>query len=366
MKNLYIARCSELISNQNDVKIWNSIYKMLPPSISLIDRTGYIRMPFKFRTYEPFHMIRDISNFNKTYKECCQIEAEKIFSLSKKIDKPITILYSGGIDSTTVVVSFLETLGLNEFRTRVQLAMTVESITENPRFYYDHLRHYSNIISSENIGNLLDGESLVVTGEFNDQLFGSDIVGEIYRYGDSTQLHNKIDSEYITGWMNKFMTKHESYVWFDLIYEQIRNAAPCEVSTNYHFFWWYNFCLKWQSVYFRMLVRLDSKLRPRITKEFLDTYLHHFFSSSNFQKWSMLNHSKKIDNTWPSYKNAAKEVIYNFNKDSEYRDQKLKDGSLYRLFLQKKTIEAITDDWQFLDSIDPSEYYLSDNSFANY
>jgi hypothetical protein len=216
------------------------------------------------------------------------------------------------------------------------------------------------------MGSLLNGDSIVVTGEFNDQLFGSDIIAEINRYGDYENLYNPYTRQFVISWFSRFMDLNSANIWFDILDDQIKKVAPCEVSTNFHFLWWYNFCLKWQCVFFRMLVRMDSDLRHLVNDHFVKNHIYHFFPGENFQKWSMLNHDKKIISDWKSYKLESRKIIYNYTKDESYRNEKIKQGSLYRLFLQKKVVEAITDEYDFLETLNQEEYYLSDNSFANY
>lgn len=365
MKSLYIARCNDLFNlNTPDVKKWSSVYKMIPTNVSLVDRCSYVKMPYRFKLYEPFNMPRDLSNFNLTYEQCCDKRAAELIALSRSINKPITVFYSGGIDSTAVLIAFMKALDPQELKSRIKVALTLDSINENVNFYYDYIRPRCTMISSEYMSSMIDGSSIVVGGEHNDQLFGSDIIGNIYRFGNYDQIHKPYTREFIVGWMKRTMTEAEANVWFDVLDNQIRKTAPCEVRTNFHFFWWYNFCFKWQCVFFRMFTRMDTDQRSKLNDEFINTYYHHFYSSVDFQKWSMLNHRLKLGDDWGGYKLESKKYIYDYNKDEKYRDEKIKSGSLYRLFLQKKTAVALTDSYEFIDNaINPIDFYQVDNSF---
>ena len=53
----------------------------------------------------------------------------------------------------------------------------------------------------------------------------------------------------------------------------------------------------------------------------------HFFESDSFQLWSVYNHEKKITTNVQSYKQPAKEFIYEFDKNEDYRAFKRKYGS---------------------------------------
>jgi len=52
------------------------------------------------------------------------------------------------------------------------------------------------------------------------------------------------------------------------------------------------------------------------------------FDTEEFQLWSMNNPDSKIKDTMTSYKWPAKDYIFDYTKDSNYRDTKLKVGSL--------------------------------------
>jgi hypothetical protein len=364
MKSFYIANAGYLNQNLPGVAPWHNIYKMIGVHSTLVDRCESIQMPYNFKLYESFKMPRDLVGFNKTYEDCCEARTKELVELSRHLNKPITIFYSGGIDSTLVLVSFMKYLSKEEFRTRVRVALSMESIMENENFYYDYVRSSCITVSSDNIHSMFDGSSIVVGGEHNDQLFGSDVIGNIYRvtngFGDMNKPYSR---EHVLKWFNNFMDESTGNMWFDLLDHHIKTQAPCEVITNFHFWWWLNFSFKWQNVFFRMIVRINKDHRKNITHEFVSNYFHHFYSTENFQKWSMLNHDLKIKDSWATYKWESKRLIYEFNHDESYFKNKVKIGSLGKLFLQKSMPQALTSDFEYLDEINVSDYYNPNNGF---
>lgn len=371
MKSLYLARCQTLATYpKKDVELWANINKLIGFNVGLVDRASGIDMPFNLKIYPGFEMpsLKNVT-FNLTYEDCCNEQAQHIIAKSKLLNKPITVLYSGGIDSTLVLISLMKNLDPSEYRDRITVALSIDSMIENPNFYHKHIRNQFNIISSDNIGSLLNGKSIVVGGEHNDQLFGSDIIGSIYRETDFSDIHKPYTREFITSWfVKKGLTVKAANVWFDLLDYQIKTKAECNVTTNYQFFWWYNFCFKWQNVFFRILTVIDKNKRDIITQEFINDNFLHFYSSKSFQLWSMTNSDKKMLENWNSYKIESKKVIFDFNKDEDYFINKVKIGSLYKLFIQKDTAEAIDSDFNIIDDgkLIPSEFYNPNNSFSNY
>jgi hypothetical protein len=367
VNQIYAAYCGKLNSNRtNDLALWSGMYKMLSLNVPLIDRANHVIMPYNLTTYPRCALPKDLSNFDLTYEQCCEHRVAGIVELSRRLNKPITIFYSGGIDSTMVLISFMKYLSPQELKSRVQVSMSVDSIYENKNFYHDYIRKMCNIVPSEQMSNIVDGSSILVDGELNDQLFGSEIIGNMYRKDFFSGIGEKYSREFIVNWyVFNNITKESANKWFDVIDDHIKIQAPCEVKTNYQFFWWWNFIFKWQSVYLRIFLRMDTNLRPLVNHEFIDTYVHHFYSTPEFQKWSMLNHHLKLQDSWKTYKWEAKRLIYEYNKDTVYRDNKVKVGSLYHLYGQKKAAECMTTNFKFidLDDFDPTVFYNPNNNF---
>lgn len=361
MTQLLLCRNDKLEDkSKDDVVNWYQIYKMIPTNICQIDRCNIIKSPYNFRN--DFPVPTDLSNFNKTYKEICIDRAERLIAHSRAINKPIIILYSGGIDSTTVVTSFMIACG--NIRDNIFIALNTQSIRENSKFYYEHIRGKFRTIPSEQTLDLLDGSCIMVGGEFNDQLFGSDICKKIIDLYGFDYINQRYTEKNVTDFfIHLGMTTQGAKVWFDLVDNQIKVTNLCEIKNVKDFFWWLNFSFKWQSVYYRIVSRSQKDDSSNITKEFLDTYYHQFFVTEDFQKWSMLNPDKKIGSTWTSYKLTAKQFIFDYNRDQDYFDNKAKAPSLHNIFRQRNVPDALDSNYRPIWVIDKNEFYLSDNSF---
>jgi hypothetical protein len=363
MKNLLLSKCRLLDNREKpDVALWFEIYKMINLNVFLVDRFNLIKTPYRYEN--KFNIPKLPAVFNKTYEDICLERAQRIMQHSKNINKPITVLWSGGIDSTTVLVSFLRACP-NDLD-NIYVALNTNSIIENPRFYYDYVRKNFNLLPSENIFDLLNGNSLMVGGEFNDQLFGSDILKEVKDFNGMDLVNAKRTKDNIVPFfLSKGFTKEGANKWYDLLDNHIKNVCPVDINTVHLFFWWYNFCFKWQSVYYRIPSRMTNQ--ALLSDEFLSKYYWQFFESEDFQIWSMLNPDKKINKTWESYKIEAKKFIFDFNKDQDYFDNKIKIGSLHFIFRQRTIPDALAIEngkYHFIEKLDPTEFYMEDNSFT--
>lgn len=358
MNKLLLSKCTCFQDvTKSDVKDWYSIYKLINLNVDLVDRCDKIKTPYIYHNYFP---IPNIPNgFNKTYKEICIERANQILKHAATINKPITILYSGGIDSTAVVVSFLLATSNTD---NINIALNAASIQENPNFYYSHIRGKFNLIPSERTLDLLTGDCIMVGGEFNDQLFGVDFI----KLFPTEQLFEPYtESNIVPFFEHAGMDPNQSKIWFSLLHDHIRTNRYCEIKYVTDFFWWFNFSFKWQSIYFRIISR--TRHRDLITTDFLNTYYHQFYNTDDFQYWSMMNPDKKIVGNWRGYKITTKEFILEYTRDQEYFNNKVKIGSLSGIFRQHSVPNAfaINEDntFEFIDIVNKDIYYNPINSF---
>jgi hypothetical protein len=346
--------------NSDDVKLWGGIYNYLAPNKTLVDRSGTISMPFNIVVYDDFKLPTLNYNFNKTFEDICLETAQRILNHQDTISKPIYLFYSGGIDSVTVLVSFLKLLSLKEAADRISIIMTSDSIVEYPKMYNEIIRPNFHILSSDNVENFFDRRAILLTGGQGDKIFGTDNIGKIYRQGNFDQLGMAFSEKFITSfWVSVGIPVNSAKVWFRLLDEQIKNCGVY-VYSNYDFLWWFNFLLEWQSEYFLFSLRS----RHPLNFDYYQNYMFAFFNTIDHQLWSINNLDKKIKNTWSSYKFIAKNFIYSYNQDAGYRDNKIKGPSLNRLFHSRKTPMGIDCNFNMFESIKIRSIYNDKNSFS--
>lgn len=365
-----------------DTKIYCGSKNIILNVLPLIDRTGLTKSPYDFAIYDDHLMPTPDESFNLSYQECCDLRTKEIIDLANKKNIPIRILWSGGIDSTLVLVSFLKQMSQSEAKEKLVVSLSSGSIMEN-YFFYNKFVRYLRCESGYNVENLMDGSCIVVTGEYNDQLFGSSTAKDMKKYYNNSYdfddvydrekffdfianqnqialFQESIDSPYFD------LGDLETNAWLDLL-EFSAEKSNLDIITMFDYWWWLSFNFKWQSIYFRLLIRANQNLKNNITSDFCREHLIHFFSSQDFQQWSFHNRNRGIkDLNWRRFKNASKEIIYDFDKNKEYYDYKIKNGSLYRVLQYVEKSLAITDQFNFLNEFDPNDFYQEDNYFNNW
>ena len=347
---------------RKDALAWAKMYKFLGQAVGLNDRTGYFQQPLNLKVH-PTCMMPDLKYSKTTYKECCDIRAKELYDFAGKTGKPLGIMWSGGIDSTNILVSFLRNYTVAELKDRIKIILSLDSAVEYPEFYQKYVLPNFEFVNSEYLPWLFDGSMTLVTGEFNDQLFGSDMI-KVYLVKDGVgEINAQFDRNKIFNYANRRIQDADiTNVLVDSVMESAR-LHGIEFEKNTDWFWWWNFCFKWQTVHFRTYALTMPKYIHTIDAEWESQNLIHFYETDEFQLWSMNTPEVRYITDWKNYKMQCKDVIYEFDKNEEYRLLKTKKPSLNNIFQQRLVSEAITSDFEILSSFDPNDYYNKDNFF---
>jgi hypothetical protein len=241
--------------------------------------------------------------------------------------------------------------------------MTEDSITENPNFYRDHIYGKLHTDSANMFPYLLGGEHLLVSGELNDQLFGSEVVSKLIARFDPSIIHQSYNRNTFFKFFNEKVNDADVTNFYLDLFERLKAAAPINIATNFDYLWWLNFSLKWQSAFFRLLSYTSPKNISAINAAYINSNYVLFYGTEDFQLWSMNNLDKRIRDNWKTYKWVCKDIIYGYTKDADYRDNKIKRGSLYYILLQQVSYNFIDESMNFYQTLDPQEYFNSKNDF---
>lgn len=362
-KRLYAAHFKELTrseSRSKDVKIWCQISRIIGENSLFVDRTSKIPSPFRIEVSGLCQLPQTVENFKKAYRDLCDERAIELLKRQDSNGKLISLFYSGGIDSTLVVVSFLRNLAPSEVKDRIRIYMTPRSIAENPEFYRKYIRPQFRLESAEKIVSVLDGKSVFVGAEFNDHIFGNYLTQTLtLAYGSGFK-----EIQYSPDLINKIfqaqgLTPEGADFWSEQIHSSIANQNLTEVKSLVDFMWWFNFIYRWQATFFSIILRVLPPYRSMMSERFLSENYQHFFMTEDFQKWALINHESKIGKDWKSYKWPAKQVIFEFNGDENYRDNKIKAPSLNYLLTQRYTARAINNRFEFLDQFSSEDYLIN-------
>ena len=300
--------------------------------LQVVNRLGdHNKLPISYRPIQNYN-----SSWDRSFTDVAIEIAEKIWELGK----PIKVAWSGGIDSTVAAVALILTKPTNADLT---FMYTTHSINEYPFFYEKYVKNYSKPFEKEKLVTLLNSypDSIIVDGEAGDQTFGSDWVMSM----DMSELHSPWEN--VLNWdeerwnqdrNNAWFRKHglTKVYWVNLsrlgnkeeraeILHNLMRKCPVSNPTIGDYFWWQSFVTKYDWVTKRFHIK--EAQNPDIGKKFMS-----FFNSPEMEMWSMSTrvNGVRLKNK-QDYKMVGKEFIYNFTKDAEYRDNKVKNPSLVEI-----------------------------------
>jgi hypothetical protein len=273
----------------------------------LIDRTGVGNL--LDMQYDEIAIVPN--GWNKSYEQCALERAEALWN----IGKPITVFYSGGIDSAAVWVALLET---KPDHLDLIAHYSYHSIEEFPELHEKTIKDPP--LSSDQFINgsatLFENHDILkVTGLCGDQIFLSGAhPGAKYYCGEDIL---KQPWENILGW-DQYKDKRLELAEF--LFKQVADY----IDTIFDLYWWFNFSLHWDHV----------DLQCIYTKTPATKSTQSFFNSTDFQCWAIYNQinnpSIKMPGNADSYKQEAKEFIHKYFPNETYRKHKLKEFSIGR------------------------------------
>lgn len=342
--------------------LFQNMFKIFAANLSMVDRTGQITTPLNVQLAPHCAMPEYDANFSEDFDQLCVERARWFLDYAQSTGRKLAILYSGGIDSSLVLVSFMRAGTPEELKNHIVVFLSEVSIYENPSLYHNHILKKFKLESSYGFQNYLGNDQyVIITGEGNDQLFGSAVMHRVTQKYTDNVLTMYPQRDMIVEIVDASVNNQAHSEKIVDIFNKNISASPIEIPTVSHYFWWLNFTLKWQSVYMRLigytLPRYRSSIKPEIN-------YFTFFHVPKFQQWVMKNPDKLIGDTWLSYKWKCKEIIYDYNPDADYRDRKAKFGSLIRVVSTKHITKCFDADMNFYDLDYPDGIWNPNNDFV--
>jgi len=304
------------------------LFKIVSPNASLIDRSNALETPFETKILYGIPPKPE-GPINLLYDEVCINRAKEIL----KESKDIVIFYSGGLDSTVVVLSFWIAIqnGIGNYN-QITIAASQHSIIENPKFWNKIILPYFKLTSAntalDNINNPNTTVDRYVMGENADQLFGGGLLHHVMDFFDEEINEDNIEKMFIISKVNETAKPYLHRVLRNLV-----ENATVPLNTMADLRWWLNFSCKWQSVALRTLcftnfldvITHDSELK------IFDT----FFNTPDFQILSLFGNMPKWGSPPSRYnhKLASRLFIEKYIDLGNYTTTKIKVPSLYRILV---------------------------------
>lgn len=342
---VFARRLRETHVRRNDLQLSMSlIYKY-------VDRSGFeTKLPYDICHCDFPIPVRD-RNFNKTLADINDARALEIKEKAHRLGKKILLRWSGGIDSTALVVAIIRNFTSYEYAL-VDVACNNYSIIENPVFYEKHIKPFFNIVDSSTLRNddPALSNSFIVDGEPADLLFGS-FVPTLYPNKAQLPLNEGNAISLIVKSISNEWTcdipMSEKISFAEHFYSvAVGSALHCdnELNTVGDLWWWRMFNWMWQPNIYKHYTESNKILSAKAFTSWQGRYIP-WHATDDYQQWSMNADSvTKFGSTVTEYKLPTRRYIASVFKNPWYLSFKGKQHSInYRTFDIRERV-ALKDD----------------------
>jgi hypothetical protein len=279
------------------------------PSNDVRDRTEKTKMPFQLDIM-PWVLP---TNQPESFEYCLNARVDELTKLNQKIN----LLWSGGIDSTAMVVAFLKQ---NQNLDQLRIIHTVISRKENP-FFFLLLNQYPQIEIIEIGGDYYMENTL--DGLFLNAAQADDLLASI----DDSFWQQLGPAKGKLRWKDYFFKINNNIDFVNQCEEFFaRSGRPIDNIVEAR--WWFYLICKYS------IAKKPSLMQDRTN---LTTS---FFTSTMFEDYMYFNTDKIIpDSHYNSYKKFIKDYISEFDHNCYYNQHKCKENSgQLQLFTKKADI----------------------------
>ena len=313
-----------------------------------------------------YAMVDYDPTFKLNFAEVSDLKAQQFAKRIRETNEKFAIMYSGGIDSSTIMIALIKNLTSEELK-NISVCTSAVALVENPTLWKNHIYGKFEIIDSASVkySDLIATGYTPVTADDGDCLFGTVfglsiyynwqcliekynlspraktfIANNIHRFSDP-DLHYSYFKDLLIGYLNlqeggrypNIIVNPDPnfgrrlYDKFDLNCK----TAGLPISSLHDFFWWLIFNVKMLNCSVRGALYYNDVVDPNTAIHAIENW----YNDSLYQHWSMNNNNngQKILGGPATYKKAARDYIYSFDKNEWYRSFKLKLESMANLAL---------------------------------
>lgn len=327
-----------------------------------VSRNGEWSLPWPQIVPPGFEMPEYDAAFSKDFFEASDLRAQDIAALIENKNQKFAVMYSGGFDSTVVMVSLIKNLTPKQLE-NIAVCANSHSMIENPDFWKKYIWGKFKIFDSSNFkyDDLIERGYRPISADDGDSIFGTMGFLELQQNYDyyisdfsparkaklSAMRLKLTDGDTHYSEFKDLLCRHWSIPtnpklgeeFYDKFDKNIKTATV-PIHSVHDFYWWVLFNLKWVNCSLRVAVYLNDRANYG---DVINNWVVNWFSSKSYQQWSMVNNNngQKIEYEGSTYKMAAREYIYDFDKNEWYYYFKLKLGSLGPNVMYQQEVEHL-------------------------
>jgi len=263
------------------------------------DRTGTLPHYLKLVANEPLPEYN--SSFNKSFKQICLERAEELVNTGKLL----AVTWSGGLDSTTLLLSLLEVVSDPK---QIKVLCNYNSIIESGSLFDTHIKPRGvNYDISTSMVQPSYSDGLIICGYPSDQLFG--------------RIHLLQEDEFYINWKDWILPEQ-----VPIIESILENYPGPEVITVPQYLAFIELNTKWDQTKYCKRRSLEPSIGDRIIN---------FYDTVDFQKWSLGRYEDKFKgNDNKTHKLPLKLLLRDLIGSDGYAMNKKKQASHYSIVHQ--------------------------------
>jgi hypothetical protein len=275
--------------------------------------------------------IPKIDNSELRFDRVIESIAEQFCNYASDSGKRVYVCWSGGIDSTSILVSILK-VASGEFLKNLTVLYSEQSFLENAYFFSQFI---DGKLQCENIDTFIVtpenyDKIIMVDGEAGNQIMGQTSIHKLIYAGRLDLLNQPWRS---IKDINQLLLGGTNFA-VDMIKESIQHA-PVPIETGCDFIWWTNFNFKFDDVLLRKALNYTQNLTPAQSLDFYNHGLYRFYAQPEMQIWSMLAKDLRRESSKYMPKYIPKKYIFDFDHNEFYFSNKSEEGSSSWVFFNK-------------------------------
>lgn len=317
-------------------KFWIRTQYLLVGIFDLKARIGTFTTPWNIPS-NPLYKIPEFKIINDSLKDLLDERAIEIYREAKKNNKKLAVMWSGGIDSTAVLVALLKNIPIDD-KNIITVICDINSILENIEFYKKFISnkleciHYKTFnMTEEFLQNYI-----LLHGDPGDCLFGPS--SSTYRYFVDRGQHlepwknhlNKMKELLEVPYVDPISYEPGFGEWYvDKVTNNLEETGQAEYLTSIAEWWFWNYYnFKWEITCQMPFLFSRRDFSTTFSEDVLKEYAQNiFFNTEKFQQWGYSNIKKSIPKDFTLHKKEVKQYIHEFAKDSNYLEYKSKSPS---------------------------------------
>ncbi len=293
------------------------------PSGELVDRTCTIKSPLKFKVFRPWQVPTHNKKLNETFHSRVKYYTDQNCQLN--------LFWSGGADSTAMVVSFLtHSPNLDQ----LVLVYSPYSLYENRDFFEFIIKKFPNLKTLDISGDVYlnnNFEGIIITGHGGDEFTAS--------LDDS--FFNKLGSVgLMQSWQDFFYKETSNQPLIDFCEEYFSKAVR-PITTVLDARWWFYASNKSQIFGPRDIAFVLNQADVSLSK------FSSFYDCQEFEDYMWHNIDKIIEpnGDYKTYKKFLRQYIYNFYPNLDYLENTAKVNSMQFQYYYRKKLELLDLHW---------------------